>query len=245
MPSPFFTLFQTQPNYNKLRSFVCLRFLWKNPYTSHKIQPWYEPCIFLGYILFQSAYICYNYKTNQFYNSRHVQFIENIFQYYEKSSQEHTHLNSNDINPNRFKEALAAQFALKDLGQPSHFLGVGILPTKSGLFLTQLHYIRDILLRENNGDCKLVSTPMVTSLFSQPTPNSTSRIKHVAIDYHFIRDLVASKKLRVSHVLISNQLVDLLKKPLSSMRHHFSKDKIRVIEDTSILRGWIGVLSHL
>jgi len=103
MHSPFFTLFQTKPNYNKLRSFWCLCFPWLKPYTSHKLEPRYEPCAFLGYSLSQSAYICYNSKTNKFYNFRHVQFIENIFPYSKTSSQEHTyfpHLNSNDINPN-------------------------------------------------------------------------------------------------------------------------------------------------
>jgi hypothetical protein len=70
-----------------------------------------------------------------------------------------------------------------------------------------------------------------------------SRMKHVAIDYHFVRDLVVAKKLQVSHVPTSLQLADLLTKPLSSTRHHFLKDKIGVIEDTSILRGRIGVLT--
>ncbi|MCI68220.1 cysteine-rich RLK (receptor-like protein kinase) 8, partial [Trifolium medium] len=68
-------------------------------------------------------------------------------------------------------------------------------------------------------------------------------MKHIAIDYHFVRDLVAAKKLQVSHVPTSHQLADLLTKPLSSTRHHFLKDKIGVIEDTAILRGRKGVLT--
>jgi hypothetical protein len=69
-------------------------------------------------------------------------------------------------------------------------------------------------------------------------------MKHIAIDYHFVRDLVAEKKLQVSHVPTSHQLADLLTKPLSSTRHHFLKNKIGVLEDTSILRGLIGVLTQ-
>jgi hypothetical protein len=117
MHSPFFTLFQTQPNYNKLRSFGCLCFPWLKPYTSHKLQPWSEPCIFLGYSLSQSAYICYNNKTNKFYNSRHIQFIENIFSYSHKSSDEPTslpHLNSNNINPN-YSSPLTVTHPIKPL----------------------------------------------------------------------------------------------------------------------------------
>lgn len=38
-----------------------------------------------------------------------------------------------------FKASLAAKFSLKDLGQPSHFLGGEIVPTTTGLFLSQHH----------------------------------------------------------------------------------------------------------
>ena len=71
-----------------------------------------------------------------------------------------------------------------------------------------------------------------------------SRMKHIAIDYHFVRDLVFEKKLQVSHVPTSHQLADLLTKPLSATRHDFLKDKIGVLKDTSILRGRIGVLNQ-
>ncbi|GAU28735.1 hypothetical protein TSUD_372430 [Trifolium subterraneum] len=40
-----------------------------------------------------------------------------------------------------------------------------------------------------------------------------SRMKHLAIDYHFVRDLVAANQLQVSHVPSSHQLADLLTKP--------------------------------
>jgi hypothetical protein len=74
----------------------------------------------------------------------------------------------------KFKQSLAEQFSLKDLGQPSHFLGVEIIPTKSGLFLTQHYYIRDILHRANMADSKPVSTPMATTFCSTSTPDATT-----------------------------------------------------------------------
>lgn len=79
MNSPFYTLFNQQPNYTKLRSFGCLCFPWLKPYTSNKLEPRSEACVFLGYSLTQSAYICYNFKTHKMYHSRHVQFIEDVF----------------------------------------------------------------------------------------------------------------------------------------------------------------------
>ena len=41
-----------------------------------------------------------------------------------------------------------------------------------------------------------------------------SQMKHVAIDFYFIRDRVQSGALRVAHVSSINQLVDALTKPL-------------------------------
>ncbi|GAU15594.1 hypothetical protein TSUD_108530 [Trifolium subterraneum] len=62
-----------------------------------------------------------------------------------------------------FKTALAAKFSLKDMGNPSHYLGVEFLPTSTDIFLSQQHYIRDILQKGNMLDAKPVCTPMATS----------------------------------------------------------------------------------
>ena len=60
-----------------------------------------------------------------------------------------------------------------------------------------------------------------------------SRMKHLTIDYHFVRDLVQSSKLRVVHVSVGDQLADALTKPLSRS-HLFSLcNKIDVISGTS------------
>lgn len=45
----------------------------------------------------------------------------------------------------QFFLALSAKFFLKDLGQLHHFLGVEVIPTSSGLFLSQHRHIQDIL----------------------------------------------------------------------------------------------------
>lgn len=310
----------------------------------------------------------------------------------------------------KFKTALANKFSLKDMGSPSHFLGVELLPTPTGIFLSQQHYIRDILAKGNMIDAKPVFTPMSTScsltsdvdtLNCDPSsyrsiigslhylsitrpdvafavnklsqhmqapsvihmqalkrvlrylkqtiahglhltrtknlsltafcnadwggdtvdrkstgayivylgPNAISwsckkqstvarssteaeyraigsttteilwlqqlllelgihiaqpptifsdniganylcanpvfhtRMKHLAIDYHFVRDLVAKNELQVSHVPSSHQLADLLTKPLSRRQHEFLTSKIGVVDPSSILRGRIGALN--
>ncbi|CAL9001359.1 unnamed protein product [Prunus brigantina] len=47
----------------------------------------------------------------------------------------------------KFLDTLAQRFSLKDLGSLHFFLGVEVIPTRSGLFLSQHKYIRDLLIR--------------------------------------------------------------------------------------------------
>lgn len=63
-----------------------------------------------------------------------------------------------------------------------------------------------------------------TQLSSNPIFHSC--MKHVAIDYHFIRDQVQSGQLRVTHVSSADQLADLLTKPLSTSKFQLFRDKI-------------------
>ena len=58
---------------------------------------------------------------------------------------------------------LASKFSIKDLGKLSFFLGVEVIPTTSGLFLSQHMYIRDLLERAKMQDAKSVHSPMSTS----------------------------------------------------------------------------------
>lgn len=64
-----------------------------------------------------------------------------------------------------------------------------------------------------------------------------SRMKHIALDYHFVREKVASGTLTVSHVSTSHQLADALTKPLPKDRFLSLRSKIGVSDGTTILRG--------
>ncbi|XP_022880630.1 uncharacterized protein LOC111397896 [Olea europaea var. sylvestris] len=116
----------------------------------------------------------------------------------------------------RFTRTLNSEFATKDLGSLSYFLGLKATPTSDGLFISQLKYARDILTRAQLLDSKPVHTPMVVSqhlstdgsLFSDPTlyrslvgalqyltitrpeiahaVNSVSQFLHAPTDDHFL-----------------------------------------------------------
>ena len=45
-------------------------------------------------------------------------------------------------------------------------------------------------------------------------------MKHVALDYHFIREQVQNGDLRVTHVASADHLADALTKPLPYIRFH-------------------------
>ena len=63
-----------------------------------------------------------------------------------------------------------------------------------------------------------------TQLSSNPIFHS--RMKYVAVDYHFIRDQVQYGLLRVAHVSSADQLADLLTKPLPTSQFLLLRDKI-------------------
>lgn len=64
-----------------------------------------------------------------------------------------------------------------------------------------------------------------------------SRMKHIAIDFHFVRDKVQRDQLHVSHVTSNDQLADTLTKPLSRQRLHDLRTKIGILSRNSIMRG--------
>lgn len=71
-------------------------------------------------------------------------------------------------------------------------------------------------------------------------PVCHARTKHVEIDYHFIREKVFSKEIKVQHVGSAEQVADIFTKPLSVSRFLFLKPKLMVVDTPMSLRGSIS-----
>ncbi|KAJ9702853.1 hypothetical protein PVL29_004548 [Vitis rotundifolia] len=71
-------------------------------------------------------------------------------------------------------DQLGQKFSIKDLGSLHFFLGVEVIPTKDGLFLTQHKYIQDILAKTSMDGAKDVTTPLSTLVSLQLANGSPS-----------------------------------------------------------------------
>ncbi|RVW24725.1 Retrovirus-related Pol polyprotein from transposon RE2 [Vitis vinifera] len=80
-------------------------------------------------------------------------------------------------------QKLGEIFSLKDMGNLSFFLGVEVIPTRAGVFLSQHQYIRDLLSTTNMLGAKDVSTPLSTTaslkLFDGTTPVDSTDFRRV------------------------------------------------------------------
>ncbi|GFY82736.1 hypothetical protein Acr_02g0009760 [Actinidia rufa] len=73
-----------------------------------------------------------------------------------------------------FIAALSSRFSVKDMGTLHYFLGVEVIPTSTGLFLSQHKYIHDLLVRTNMTGANKATTPLSTTTSLTITDRSTS-----------------------------------------------------------------------
>ena len=71
----------------------------------------------------------------------------------------------------RVAERLHSEFAMTDLGDLHHFLGISVTRSSDGLFLSQRQYALDLLQRAGKAECHSTSAPIV---HLSPTPLSTA-----------------------------------------------------------------------
>jgi hypothetical protein len=61
----------------------------------------------------------------------------------------------------------------------------------------------------------------ISATYLSANPVFHARTKHIAIDYHFVRDRVATKSLVVKFLSSKDQIADVLTKPLVAAQFNF------------------------
>ncbi|CAL1406776.1 unnamed protein product [Linum trigynum] len=105
----------------------------------------------------------------------------------------------------------------------------------------ELEWVRNLLQELHQplpGPPTVLSDNLGATYFSA-NPVFHSRMKHLALDYHFVRQLVQSGRLSVRYIPTAQQLADTLTKPLPATRFLLLRSKIGVVDASSILRGRI------
>ena len=67
------------------------------------------------------------------------------------------------------KDFLSQQFEMKDLGHLNYFLGLEIIHSTNGLYITQAKYTSDLLSRAGLTDSKTVDTPIELNAHLEPS----------------------------------------------------------------------------
>lgn len=87
-------------------------------------------------------------------------------------------------------DKLGTCFSLKDMNQLHLFLGIEVIPTTFGIFLSQHKYIRDFLLKTNMGGAKDVSTPLLTStilkLIDGTSSSDNTEFQSVIVGFQYL-----------------------------------------------------------
>lgn len=83
-----------------------------------------------------------------------------------------------------FIDELGSRFSLKNPQQLSLFLGIDVQTTSAGLFLSQHHYVRKILVAARMDGSKPISTPFAT--ITVLSKNDTTTLEVDVTDYRKI-----------------------------------------------------------
>ena len=84
----------------------------------------------------------------------------------------------------------------------------------------------------------LILCDNVGAIFMSKNPVISTRSKHIALDFHFIREQVESGQLKISHVPSVDQVANIFTKPLVKRRVLFLRSKLQVRPALELAGGY-------
>lgn len=94
----------------------------------------------------------------------------------------------------------------------------------------QAIWMRRILeeLGYEQGEATAILCDNISAIHMTRNPAIHSRIKHIGIRVHFIRELVADGQIRLTHCSTNEQSADIFTKALSQEKHSYFRTKLGV-----------------
>jgi hypothetical protein len=71
-----------------------------------------------------------------------------------------------------------------------------------------------------------------------------ARTKHIEVDYHYVKEKILNRDVKVSFISTADQIADVLTKGLTSARFLYLKSKLKVIPSPFSLKGHVKHTIH-
>ena len=109
--------------------------------------------------------------------------------------------------------------------------------------VTWLNYLTELKIKKVG--CSVIWVDNLSAIALASNPVLHARTKHIELDVHFVRDKVLANEVDLWHVPSSDQIADILTKPLSHQLYVRLRNKLCVVSQSTLgLRGHVSGIAE-